>query len=63
MKTAIYYCDRCKKEIDGIKGHINHYEGVRQSWDKNGHLQIPCEYDLCDECRKSLEEWMKGGIK
>ena len=56
-------CDRCSKYYDKNEpyvignGRIPEIDGIAFTL-KNGEI-TDC-YDLCDECIKQLEKWLKG---
>ena len=60
MKKIIYFCDRCGKEF-----YIDDYGTItaRKYWAKSfvREMDSKAEYEICPECLKSFEAWLKGG--
>ena len=46
----IYKCDRCRKELTKVKGRFFFTQG----WKPGKTI------DLCGECLKSFNRWLKG---
>ena len=55
IKVMVTICDRCGKIIDYPECHITTY--------KNPYENNIEYYELCNECKDSLENWIKGGIE
>ena len=49
-----YYCDHCKKEIDGATYENNK---IRFQWEDR-NFQTTTSYSFCDKCRKELANFV-----
>lgn len=71
MKTTSYRCDRCGAELGEHTGALERKRFVTVEWvhyslrffsDWKGHdREFPTTYDLCHDCRESLERWLNNG--
>ena len=62
LKKEIITCDKCKKEImlnKFPKLKIIRFKTLRL-FSHNPYDYIDCKYDLCNECIKKFDEFMKG---
>ena len=62
MEKKTLYCDRCGKEISDkvrINGSGIHIFKRKLFTERTDNTM----YDLCDDCYKSLEKWVKKGNK
>lgn len=53
-------CDRCGKLYEGyhVKGNDFGMNGVAEiSFAANDNYSVKKSFDLCQECKKSFEEW------
>ena len=58
------YCDRCGKEIvRAEKGWLKRYIYFGEFWFEPSMEYDAQAYDLCPECVKSFQAWMKNGEK
>lgn len=48
-----HYCDRCGQLCDGFRKHGKYTIRESESYSF-------CSLDLCDECQKELDDWMKN---
>lgn len=59
MKKVSYFCDRCGKEF-----YLDDYGTItaRKYWAKSfvREMDSKAEYEICPECWKSFEAWLKG---
>lgn len=59
MKKVSYFCDRCGKEFN-----LDDYGTIRAEkyYTKPymGEISSKAEYEICPECLKSFEAWLKG---
>lgn len=54
ISMVIYKCDRCGKHYDE-KNYTSEYEVLKKS-----RTGFPLSLDLCPECQKKLDEFMKN---
>lgn len=59
MKKVVYFCDLCGKEFT-----IDDYGIIKaEKYYKKpfvGDINSKAEYEICPECWKSFEKWLKG---
>ncbi len=73
MKKTTYCCDRCGVVLEdnerlgdarkfGIAKSVRYRMTFFKHWDIK-HGEVRTEFDLCEDCRKSLDKWLKEGGK
>lgn len=63
-KKVIVTCDRCKKEWDYSKHNLNTLSTIKYSYEAKAYTGdwggATRDYDLCDDCTVSFEQFMSN---